>query len=297
MDQLIFIVTAGGATGAVYALLALGYVLIFKTTGTLSFAQGAFLLLGGYLGYELASGVFELTFVLAVVGATAAVVVAGWIAQRLIAAPLFNSGPTGVLVASIGLDIALRSAIESRKVWSRGSLSVAPVWQGTVEFAGTTVPRANIAVFLIVVVLFAVIGAWLRWTRWGLFLRASAEDVEAASAQGISVKRNVALVWMIATGLAGLAGILVGVGASTLTQTNFNWAFRALPAAVLGGMGSVPGAVVGGLSIGIIEAATAAYQPAWVGAQFSLVMPYVVMLVVLLVRPQGIFGEAEAARV
>jgi len=135
-------------------------------------------------------------------------------------------------------------------------------------------------------------------SRWGLFMRAAAEDVEAAEAQGISVRRNLMIVWVVSAALAATVGVLVAIGAgNTLSQNNYNWALRAFPAFVLGGVDSLTGAVLGGLIIGFAESVATTYEPAALQSGFDLIVPYLVMLAVLLIRPQGLLGSREVSRV
>lgn len=217
--------------------------------------------------------------------------------QLGVARPLIAARPDALIIATVGIDLAIRSAIGARDSWSRNSAEVGSPWTSPVRFAGASVAVSDLWIVGITIVLLGVLGFAVVSTRWGLTMRACAADREAARAQGISTTRNLATVWIISGLLAAVAGVLVGTYPRTLDVSNYTWALRALPAVVIGGMGSLRGAVVGGLVVGYAEALMAAYQPASLGGNFQLVFPFVIMFGVLLVRPQGLFGRREVARI
>lgn len=297
MDTVVTIAVSGGAVGGLYALLAFGYALVFKASHSINLAAGALLVLGGYAAYQLGANGWGLRFGLASCVAVAVTAVGGWVAYRLIARPLIGLSPDAVVVATIGFDMALRAILSSHDKWTLNSLEVGSPWTHSVSFLGHRVAVSDWWIIGIATVTLAVLGAVVAWTRFGLTMRACAEDPEAAQAQGISTRRNLLAVWIIAGALAGLVGILVGTFPRTLDQSNYTWALRALPAVVLGGMDSLGGAVLGGLIVGYAEAISGAWQPAFLGQGYQLVVPYALMLVVLLVRPQGLLGRPEVSRV
>jgi branched-chain amino acid transport system permease protein len=139
--------------------------------------------------------------------------------------------------------------------------------------------------------------AFDRFSRYGLAMRAAAADQEAAAAVGVPVRRVFALTWAIAGGLAAVGGLFLAGFPSNPNPTLGNVALRAFPAIILGGLDSPPGAVVGGIVIGVVEVLTSGYAPAWLGANFSDIAPYIVMIAVLLVRPYGLFGTRPVQRV
>lgn len=294
METLVTVGVSGTAVGCIYALLAYGYALIFKASHTINLAMGAMLLLGGYVAYEVGQG--GLGFGLATILSIIVICGGGWIAYRLVARPLLGASPDALIVATIGLDLSLRALMAGNHAWAE-SLEVGSPWTHSTRVFGRTVALSDLWIIGITAVVLLSLGAVVRYTAFGLNMRACAEDPEAAQAQGISLRANLASVWMIAAGLAALAGILVGTFPRTLDPSNFTWALRALPAVVLGGMDSLRGAVLGGLIVGWAEAASGLYQPAWLGQGYQLVVPYALMLVVLLARPQGLLGRPEVSRV
>ncbi|MEU1405651.1 branched-chain amino acid ABC transporter permease [Streptomyces sp. NPDC005728] len=297
MDTLLTILVSGAAVGSLYALIAFGYALVFKASHTINLAAGALVVLGGYTAYEIGAHGLGAPFTLSTLCAVALTCAGGWLAYRLIARPLLGATPDAVLVATIGFDLALRSLMTSREKWTLNSLEVGSPWTNSVSLFHHLVAVSDLWIVAIAAVVLAALGAVVTWTRFGLNMRACAEDPEAAQAQGISLRRNLAAVWLIAAALAGLVGVLVGTSPRTLDQSNFTWALRALPAVALGGMDSLRGAVMGGLIVGYAEAVSSAWQPEVLGQGYQLVVPYALMLVVLLVRPQGLLGSREVSRV
>jgi branched-chain amino acid transport system permease protein len=164
---------------------------------------------------------------------------------------------------------------------------------------GVTVFHSDLASLAIAIVVVLSLGAFFKYTRWGLAMRATAVSQETALAQGVPVGRMFSLSWAFAGGLGAIAGMLVATGGAGFDQTTTLVALKALPAIILGGLDSIRGAIVGGVLIGLAEAYTKTYQAdhlAWLGANFDQVVPYLVMLIVLLVRPYGLFGTKEVER-
>lgn len=294
MTQLLESVLRGLGVGCVYALLALGFVIIYKATRVISFAQPAFLLAGTVIVTYL---VGPLGFWLAVPLAAAATGALALGVERAAVRPMIGKPAFIVAIITLGIDVVIRVVVNAfigldvRHVDDPWGLD-------TVRVAGLQVQQRHIAIVVLTALLVAALFAFFRYTRTGLAMRAAAEDQEAALAQGVSVGTVFALSWALAGALAAIAGTFAAAGASVNEQL---WliALTALPVIILGGLDSLPGAVLGGLIIGVIQELTATYQRhvPWVGGNFSVVTPYVVMLVVLLVRPYGLFGTREVERV
>ncbi|MFC4943190.1 branched-chain amino acid ABC transporter permease [Pseudonocardia sp. GCM10023141] len=289
-------VVSGLAVGCIYALLACGYALIFKVSRSLNLALGAFLLLGGYLAYQLGTAGAGLPFVIAVAISCGLVAVLAFVVYRTVAWPLIRAHPDALVIATIGVDLTVRSLLSSNDHWSLNVLDVGLPGTGQISAGGDTVASADIVIIGVTAAVGLILAAVFRWSNFGLSMRACAEDGEVALAQGISIRRNLAVAWIIAAALTALVGILVGASPRNLDMSNYAWAFRALPAAVLGGIGSLRGAFVGGITVGYIEVLALIYQPPFLGSGFYLIVPYAAMLVVLLIRPQGLFGVRKVAR-
>lgn len=301
MTKFLQLCASGLALGAVYALVALGFVVIYRATGVINFAQGGLVVLGAFLVYN-ATDTWGLPFALAAL--VAIVICAGigalfeaLVLRRMIGQPIF-----AVILITVGLLLLLQPVVTT--IWRNPPASLETPWGlrqvtiGDVQFLEVDV--ATVVLMVLVVTAFFLM---FRYTRIGVAMRATALDQEAALAQGISVHRIFALSWAIAGGVAVIAGMMLGGGAGPatgLSPTLGLVALRAFPAMILGGLDSPLGAVVGGLILGLAQVLTAGYQPDLapsLGSEFADVMPYLVMIVILLVRPYGLFGTREVRRV
>ncbi|MEU3491519.1 branched-chain amino acid ABC transporter permease [Streptomyces massasporeus] len=288
----------GLALGAVYALVALGFVIIFKASGVMNFAHGSLLLLGGYLTAVLHDDIGFAGALAVSVLATAAV--AGVMDRFLLQAGGPDAHGAHVqTIVTIGVDILILTDL-SRRIGG-DLLSLGDPWGDSVSGLGpVTVADSRIAAIVVSGVVIAGVFALFRYTSWGLSLRAAAEDVEAASLMGVRLVRIRMLAWCLAGALAALAAVfLAAFPAPGLERTTGQIALKAFPAAILGGMASPPGALAGSLLIGMTEALVAGYQSDLhvLGEGFGDVAPYAVMVLVLLVRPTGLFGGKAAVRV
>ncbi|MDX3803393.1 branched-chain amino acid ABC transporter permease [Streptomyces sp. AK04-3B] len=291
-------VLAGLALGAVYALVALGFVVIFKASGVLNFAHGSLLLFGGYLTAVLHDDLGFAGALAVSVLATAAL--AGALDRLLLQRGDPDPGAAHVqTIVTIGVDIVLLTDL-SRRIGG-DLLSLGDPWGDSVTRLGSvTVADSRIAAIVVSALAIGGVFALFRFTPWGLALRAAAEDTEAAALMGVRLSRVRMLAWCLAGALAALAAVfLAAFPAPGLERTTGQIALNAFPAAILGGLASPPGALAGSLLIGLTEALAAGYQSELhvLGEGFGDVAPYAVMVAVLLVRPTGLFGAKGAARV
>lgn len=288
----------GLAVGAVYALIALGFVVVYKATEVINFAHGELMLLGAYLVYALGS-VAGLPFVVAVPLAMTLMAAVGFgieraILQRMVGRPTFS-----VVMITIGLAIILRQVVTA--AFGFNDRLLGDPW-GSSQFAlgGVRLNVVSLATMLACAILFVVFFTFFRASRAGVAMRATALDQEAALAVGIPVRHVYAWSWMIAAATATVAGVFLAAFPSSLSPALGFAAFRAFPAAIVGGLDSPGGAIVGGLGIGVIEVLVQGYQPQlapWLGVDFHVVAPYFLMIAVLMVRPYGLFGTREVERV
>ncbi|MFE7646150.1 branched-chain amino acid ABC transporter permease [Streptomyces phaeoluteigriseus] len=298
MTTLLDTLLNGLALGAVYALVALGFVVIFKASGVLNFAHGSLLLLGGYLVAVLHDDLGFAGALAVAVLATAAV--AGALDRLLLQRGDPDPKAAHVqTIVTIGVDIVLVTDL-ARRIGG-DLLTLGDPWGDAVTGLGpVTVADSRLAAIAVSTVVIAGVFALFRFTPWGLSLRAAAEDVEAAALMGVRLSRVRMLAWCLAGALAALAAVfLAAFPAPGLERTTGQIALKAFPAAILGGMASPPGALAGSLLIGLTEALVAGYQSELhvLGEGFGDVAPYAVMVVVLLVRPTGLFGAKGAVRV
>lgn len=298
MTEFLQLVFAGMALGARYALVALGFVVIFKATGVINFAQGAFVALGAYLAYNF-STTWGLPFFAA---AALSVLVAGGIGmavERTVLRRVVGRPAVAVIMITVGLLFVIEQVITT--VWGGDTLDLADPWGiDTVTLGGVVLAVTDLWTLLIAGVVLGAFFVFFRYAGLGLAMRATAIDQEAAMARGISVRRVFAASWAISAGVAALAGITLAAGPARLNPGIGYIALAAFPAMILGGLDSPAGAVLGGMIIGITQVLTQGYQPeyaAWLGNNFHAVMPYLVMVLILMVRPYGLFGTKEVTRV
>ncbi|MFC4005380.1 branched-chain amino acid ABC transporter permease [Prauserella oleivorans] len=289
---------AGLALGSTYALVALGFVVIFKSTGVINFAQGGLLMLGAYLGYTFSNNL-AVAFAVAVVLCCASAALVGAMFERIVLRRMVGQPPFAVIMITIGLLFILEPAVTA--IWGFDHKQVSNPWNiRTVEAGGIVFGVRDLWTIGLTAAVVAAFFVFFRYSSLGLAMRVTAFDPEAALAQGISARRVYATSWAIAAALAALAGILMAAGPGGLTPSIGGIALAAFPAMILGGMDSPAGAVLGGLLIGLAEALTRGYQDQlfpWAGDNVSVIVPYVLMIVILLIRPYGLLGTKEVRRV
>jgi branched-chain amino acid transport system permease protein len=296
VTQFLSLLMNGVSLGAIYALIALGFVIIFKASEVVSFTQGSLLLLGAYTIARLSDplGFWLASLVAIVVTALAALIVERLIINRLRGAPVIS-----LAIVTIGVDIILLTEL-IRRIGS-DILNVPHPWGGkSFRLGDVGISQNRLIATIVAGLLIAVFFAAFKYSSWGVAMRASAEDGETAALMGIRLGRVSALAWMVAGALAAVAALfLVGAPTPGVSPAVYSVALRAFPAAILGGLDSTGGALVGGMLIGITESLAAGYQDQllFLGRGFGDVVPYVVMLIVLLVRPSGLFGTKELTRV
>ena len=290
MEQFIALLSSGIAMGCVLALAALGFLVLHKATGVVNFAQGDLVTLGAYFGVW-ATKDLHLETIQAYVLAIACMFVVGVIFERIAYAPLRKRPPVVMLLATLGAGLVIRSVIA---LW-QGTLPVnltSPVGDRVVHIGGAAVADQRI---LIVVVTLLVVTALLvvfSRTQFGRQLRAVASDRETARLQGIRVDRLSSLAFGISAALSGLAGILIAPLGPVDANFGFGIMLSAFAAAILGGFGSLVGVVLAGLAIGLVSQTFGGY----VFPEFKDAYPYVLMLLVIAVRPQGLFINRDKAR-
>jgi branched-chain amino acid transport system permease protein len=294
--QLVF---AGIALGCIYALIGLGFSIIFKASEVINFAQGELLLVGAYIVSE---GVFRwhLPFLVALLLGLAVTILIGLLFERFILRRMIGRPPFSILMITIGLDTILLTAV----LVSFGSQNIpaASPFGVTSGFnvAGVHFGTSDLWTIAITIVLCAMLFYFFRFTRYGLAMRATALDQEAALAVGINIRRIYALAWGMAAAIATLGGVFLAISSYTIDPSLGAVALLAFPAIILGGIDSISGAVVGGIIIGLALNLTAGYESNIaniVGAGFHDIVPYLLMILVLLIRPYGLFGSRKVERI
>ncbi|MDN5757971.1 MAG: branched-chain amino acid ABC transporter permease [Tomitella sp.] len=295
MTQFLQLMFEGVSQGAVFALIALGFSVIFRASRVLNFAQGAMILVSAYLISVLAVDA-GLPFVLAVV-LTIVVVAAGAVAfHRTILRRIYTRDVFAVVMITLGASIVLVAGVDA---FFGGEPRILgdPWGPSSIVLGGVTFTWVKIWGLAAALVVVAAFFAFDRFTRAGIAMRATAEQEEAALAAGVPVGRIHAIAWAVAGLLAVLGGLFLAGFPSNVNPTLGNTALIAFPAIVLGGLDSPVGALVGGLIIGLVQVLTAGYIPSALGSNFGIVAPYIVMIGVLLVKPYGLFGSRPAERI
>jgi branched-chain amino acid transport system permease protein len=294
MKELAESIVRGLGIGSVYALLALGFVIIYKATKVISFAQPAFMLAGAVLVTYL---VGPLGFFVALPLAALATGVFAIGIERVAIRPMIGKAAFVVAIITLGIDVVVR--VVTNAFIGINERYVGDPWGvATTTVFGIAVQQRHLAMLATTALLVTALFLFFRYTRMGLAMRAAAYDQEAALAQGVSVGAVFALSWGLAGALAAVAGTFAAVGES-VNGALWLIALVALPVIILGGLDSLLGAVIGGLMVGVAQELTATYQGSLdlLGANISVITPYLVMMLVLLLRPYGLFGTREVERV
>jgi len=286
------------ALAAVYALLGLGFVIIFKSMNVLSFAQPALMLWGGWWVVYFAT-IANWNFYLAVVIAVVIAAITGLVVERLFLRPMVGKSIFAVAIMTIGIDLVVRTI--SGNFYDVTVRSTGDPWGlNTLNLGGILINHRRIAALVVAIALVIALLAFFRYSRMGLAMRAAAFDQEVALIQGVSVGAVFALSWAMASVLATMAGLFMSPDTGSLTASMYPLALKALPVVVIGGLDSIGGTLLAALLVGFFESVTNTYQPtyaAFLGRNLSQVVPYVVMFIVLLIRPYGFFGTKEVERV
>lgn len=290
MEFLLLLVSTGLVAGATYGLIAIGFALIYKSTGVVNFAQGELVMLTAYIGFSLANS-FGLGFVPLLLITIPVSMAVGFVLERLFIRPMLGEPIFAIVMVTVGLAVILRGL--TIIVWGSqpanfdAGLPVTVIRLGSVPFY----PAQLVLIAALAVVVTAV---WLfmRFTRYGMAMRAVAINETAALLAGISVSRVHALAWVLSSGIAAIAGVLFAANFKLAPDLWFQ-GLKSFPAVILGGMDSVVGAAVGGLVIGLIESLAQGY----IGEGMREIAGFVVIVLVLMVRPYGLFGSRDIERV
>ncbi len=288
MPQLI---ASGIATGCIYALVALSFIIIYNSLGAINFAQGEFVMIGGYLGIWAAT-TFKLPLWLAFLVAVVLMALVGVIWQRLCYVPLRNKPVVTFIVASLGASIAMRSL--ALVVFGPEPRGMAPLL-GTefVRVGGVSLTSQHVVIAAVTLLVLLVQYLFFNRTLFGKMLRATAQDPTMARVMGIRVRQMIALTFVISAVLAAVAGFLLVPVVFIYPDVGVSLIVKAFIATVIGGFGSIPGAVAGGLLIGLSEILLAAY----VSSKWKDVFLFVFLIAFLVFYPRGIFGESISEKV
>lgn len=292
MDKFIQLTITGLTNGSILALVALGFVLIYKASDVINFAQGDFLLVGAYITYGAIVQI-GLPWTVGVVVALLIAVVLGVLVERFVLRPMIGEPIISVIMVTIGLSSVMRAIVSA--IWGTtgrefpGFLPSYPI-----DVLGATVTVDRFIALALTALLLLIFALFFRFSKEGIAMRATADDQQAALSMGISVKTVFAIAWSIASVTAVIGGIIVAniIGVSSAVA---GIGLVVFPVVILGGLDSIPGAIIGGLIIGLISEYTAGYTPG--SLNLRSVIPYIVLVLILMFKPYGLFGEERIERV
>lgn len=289
--EIVQLVISGLAVGSLYALVALGFVLLWKATTVLNFAHGEVMMLGAYFALTLILQV-NLPWWMGALGALGLAALVGVFIHYTMVRPMLGQPMFSIVMVTIGLSIVVRSAVIA--IWGpEERVFPSPFPTRPIQlFSGIVVSAADIAVLLSAFLCIALFGTFFRLSKLGLHMRAVAESQEVALMMGVNVNKVFAASWAVSALIAAVAGVFMA-GIQVLSTTLGSIGLRAFPAAIIGGLESIPGAIVGGLIIGVVESLAVRF----VGSASSDIASFSLLLLVLLIRPYGLFGEREIERV
>jgi neutral amino acid transport system permease protein len=279
----------GLSLGSVYALGAVGLTLVYGILKLVNFAHGDFLTFGAYMAF-LVNVTWGAPLILGILFAIAATAVLGVAFERIMWGPMRarKAGLLQLLLMSIGLAFLLQNTIQF--IWGTEIRSLDVNVTDSVEFLGLRIGRTDLIVIVIGFVTLLAIGAMLKWTLLGKRMRALSDNFDLAETSGVDTSRIVVYTWIFAGGLAGLAGVMAGAVTTVKPQLGFELLLPIFAAVILGGIGDAFGALAGGIVLGlVIEWSTLVIDARW-----KIAVGFAVLIIVLFIRPQGIFGRARA---
>lgn len=295
MSFLLQLIVSGVTLGMSYALVALGFVIILKCSQAFNIAQGHFVMIGGYLGYTFLV-MFHLPIWAALLLSIATAVIMGLLIERLMLRPLIGQPELAVVMMTIALASVLEGV--ATLVWGAQYKSYNQVLPDiTVMLGGISIPPESLIGLVVSVVTVVLFLLFFRYTKLGLAMRATAEDLKVAQSSGIRATTVYAVSWVIACVVGVIGGILLGAVSGAAVQLS-QIGLKAFAVVLLGGVDSIGGAIVAGILVGVLENIAAGYlDPLLPGGGLAQVFPFLVMIVVLIFRPYGLFGLARIERI
>ena len=292
LREIIQTILSGVSIGCIYGIVALGFVLIYKATEVVNFAQGEMMALGAFIAYSLTT-FLGLSYWAALLITTVALGILGMLLERVVLRPVIGEPTFVIFILTIGLGTFIRNAVSMIPGWGTDTYGfTTPFTDKVVNYGQLVVSWEHLSVIFTTAALIALLFCFFRFTRIGTSIRATSQNQLAAVYMGISVNRVFSLSWTISGALGAIGGVLL----SPITFVHMNMGFialKAFPAAVLGGFGSIPGAMVGGVIIGVTESLAGIYLP--VG--WKDVAAWIILILVLIIRPEGLFGIQEKKKV
>ena len=294
MESVLQSLISGIVVGSIYALIALGFVLIYKSTAVINFAQGELLMFGAYLCLALVV-VLKIPFWLAFVATLIAAALFGFLLERLFLRPMIGEPAISIIMLTIGLASLLKGIIHV--IWGSETLVYPAIFPAEpLRFGAIVVSQVYLYSVFFAVLCLVLFNLFFRHSSSGIAMRAVANDQQAAQSMGISIKKIFAIAWAIAAVVASVGGILIG-NINGVNSSLSAFGLKVFPAVILGGLDSIPGAILGGFIIGLLEALSGMYlDPVFEGGSKEVV-PFIVLVVVLMIKPYGLFGTEEIEKI
>ena len=294
MELLVQLLVAGTLVGSIYALVALGWALIYKSSGVLNLAMGELTLIGAYVCLTFYN--WGIPFPLAILGSLIMGAVLGLLVERLVLRPLIGEPILTVIMVTVGLSFLFKGLVGL--IWGTDTqVFTPPVFPAEpIRVGPITISPVFLGGFVAALLLLVAFTWFFQRTRWGLAMQATADDQMAALSLGVSAKLVYAIAWAVAFMAAGVGGIFLGIINGLNVSVSF-LGLLVLPAVVLGGLNSVPGAIVGGVLIGILQNLAGGYLDPLIPGGIKEVFPLAFMAVVLLFKPYGLWGWQKIERV
>ncbi|MGB7631580.1 MAG: branched-chain amino acid ABC transporter permease [Candidatus Deferrimicrobium sp.] len=290
------LVISGLVIGSIYSAVALGFVIIYKATRVVNFAQGELLMVGAYVCYAFLVQM-HVPFGVALLLTIGFSMVLAMIIERLILRPMIGEPIISIIMVTIGLSLVLRSAVSV--VWGTDILVYEPKLfpQETITLAGMPVSLEFVWCFVLSIFLLAVFSVFFKYSKAGVAMRATAFNQQVAQSMGISVKYIFAMSWVISAVVSGIGGVLIG-NINGINNTLYHFGLKVFPATILGGLDSILGAALGGMIIGVLENLSDGLCNTYFGLSgVKEVAPYIILVVILMIKPYGLFGTKEIERV
>lgn len=284
-------VVSGLAIGSIYAMIAIGFTLIWKSVSLINFAQGDLFMLGAFLGFTFYS-ILKVPYWVSILLALLATGLVGLLIERLALRPLWSSSPMSLLLATIAMSVLLRNV--ALLLWGPDALAFPPVFEDRpLRFGGLTLIPQHLAIFAVTFIAISALHLFFQKTKYGKAMRATAVEPDTASLLGINVRVMIMLTFALSAALGGLAGVLVSPIFFATTEMGSLVGLKAFSAAILGGLTNIYGALIGGLLLGVIENVTAGF----VSSDYRDAIAFMVMIMVLRFRPSGILGQQTIEKV
>jgi len=295
-QYLLQLVISGLVIGSIYSAVALGFVIIYKATRVVNFAQGELLMVGAYVCFAFLVQM-HVPFWAALLLTILFGMVLAMFVERLILRPMIGEPIISIIMVTIGLSLVLRSLVAA--IWGTEILVYEPKLfpQEMVEIAGLPISLEFVWCFILSLVLLAVFSVFFKYSKAGVAMRATAFNQQVAQSMGISVKHIFALSWVISAVVSGIGGVLIG-NINGINSSLYHFGLKVFPATILGGLDSILGAALGGMIIGILENLSDGFAKTYLNLSgVKEVAPYIFLVIILMIKPYGLFGTKEIERV